>query len=399
MAPGAKARSILEVNAKEIENIALLSDENVKKALLPTSTGQYLDHFGATVGVARYPQKNAEVLAEDRAIRFYVSGGGTFGSINDSEGFVIPSGITLTVPVGLAYDADDIYADIDTPDSVYDRAAHFSISEDVSCLAEATEVWVSATALSPGAAGNISAPKMLKQHDFTGYADYIGGALAVENTKAILNGAEEESTASYRYRISKELTAAEKANYSAIVDAAMSVAGVADVVIIPWEDGAGRFNVYIKSISSFVSDRTISGVQTAMDEVQAVGTLGYARKPYEVGIEIDSTVTFKQSYETSVKAEIRDALFVSAMRYLNSLDLGQPLILDELVESLKQVDHRISTLGFNRTTFFDAVFAWYPSRLNEGGKRREKLISSALEVPLHARIIAENTIADPIRFT
>jgi uncharacterized phage protein gp47/JayE len=397
MVAGAKARALIEAHAREVDNISVLQDTNLKKAFLPTTFGQFLDHFGTTVGISRYPQRNAEALAEDRVFRFYVRGGGTFGSINNGSGFTIPAGTRLTSPASVAYETSSLYVGQDEPDNVYDRSIHFIMSEDAFLESSATEAWVSAAAGTPGAEGNLAAPKMIKTHDFLDYDDYLGKSLLIENTKPVLNGFDEESQSSYRYRISQEITAAEKANHIAIANAAMSVPGVADVIVIPWEDGAGRFNVYVKSISSFISNQTIEDVQTAISRVHAVGTIGYARRPYDIGVEIDSTLTFTSDYSNEVKAEIRGRVEVTIVQYLNAMDLGQPLVLSELVSELKNSESRIASVGFNKTTFFDGVFIWYPAKLAEGGRRRERLITESLSIPIHGRIIAENSVSDPVR--
>ena len=283
------------------------------------------------------------------------------------------------------------------PDTVFDRSIHYAVSEDTPVASSATEVFVAARALTPGAGGNLAGPRMIRSHSFIGYGDYLGKSLLAENVKPVLSGIDEESSASFRYRVSQEITASEKANHSAIVNASMSVPGVADIIIIPWEDGAGRFNVYVKSISSVVSDRTIEDVQIAIDSIHAVGTIGFARKPFEIGVEIDSTVSFKSDFEDETKSEIRRGMEIAIIQYLNSLAVGQPFIIPDLVSELKQSDGRIATVGFNKTTFFDGVFIWYPARLADGGRRRERLIAESLTVPVHARVIAETSISDPVR--
>jgi len=399
MASGSKARSLIEVHAKEVENLATLQEANLKKAFLPTTFGQSLDYFAATVGIARYTSRNAEALAEDRVFRYSVFGGGNFGSINGGVGFTIPAGTRLVAVATVHQEAADMYADIDSAETIYDRSIHYEITVDAFAGASNTEMFVSARSLTPGSLGNLSSPKMVASQNFNGYADYLNRSLVIENMKPVLNGTDEESNASLRYRISKEITSAEKANAVSITNAAKSVPGVADVVIIPWEDGVGRFNVYIKSISAFISDKTISDVQSAIDGVMAEGTIGYARKPYEIGIEINSTISFKSSYELAIKSEIRDAASLRLLRYLNSMALGQSLMLSDLVNYLKQNEDRISSVGYDATTFFDRVFVWYPARLADGGRRRERLIVDQLTIPGHARITAETSISDPIRLT
>lgn len=398
MSPGGKARSVLETHAKEMENVSIVMDGNLQKAFLPTTQGQFLEHFGATVGLSKYKRTNAEAAASDRVFRFYTKHNETFGEINGGEGFTIPAGTVITSPAGVSLEASTLYGDIDSPDSIGDRAIHYSLSSSVSCEASRKEVFFAAKALSPGRAGNLAAPNMIRSHEFKGYSEYLSNLLLVTNDRPLLNGSDDESEASYRYRISKEITAAEQANDSSIKQAALSVPGVAAVMILPWEDGPGRFNVYIKSVSANVSDKTVLDVQRAMDETIAEGCLGYARKPYEVGVEIDSTVFFRESYKTEEKNEIRASLTIAAVRYLNSLDLGQPLILSSLATFLKKVDGRVKEVGNNPTTFFDGVFLWWPARLAEGGRRREKMMVNSISVPVHTRIIAETSISSPVRF-
>jgi len=398
MTPGGTARAILEILGKEMENLSNIQDANLRKAFLPTTYGQFLDHFGATVGLAKYPQRNAEALSTDRVFKFSVRNGATFGSINAGNGFTISAGTILTSPASSSIEEASAYSDIDTPDSIGDRSVHFSTSTDVWCGPLETEVYVGAAGLTPGRDANLAIGGMVSSHNFVSYSDYIARSLLITNERPLLNGTDEETTASFRYRISKALTAAEKANNVAITNAVLAIPGVADLIILPYDDGIGRFNVYIKSISSVVSDKTVEDVQLAIDEVSAVGNKGYARKPYEVGIEIDSTLIYRQAYDADTKAQIRESLIVAAISYLNSLDLGQPLIASDLEAELRQVDNRILAVGNNRTTFFDSLFAYYPARLVEGGRRREKIISSTLVVPLHARIISETTISDPVRF-
>lgn len=398
MARGGKARSIVETVGQEVENLSNLSDLDSKRVLLPTSYGKFLDNWGVTVGKGKLSERTAEVLAEDRVIKFYPRLGGTFGSINDNTTFIIPVGTIITAPQEVAQEAANIMSGIDEADSTFDRSIHYAVTQAVVCEYTASEAWVSAKALTPGRGGNLAAPGMLRTHSFEDYDNYLIKGLAVTNTQPILNGIEIESEASYKYRISKTITEAERANHTAIRLAALGVPGVADVMIMPFEDGAGRFNVYIKSISSVVSDTTVWAVQDAIDSVESCGNIGYARRPYEVGIEIRSTVTFRENYKESVKDEIRENLRIGALSYLNSMDMGSPINIQNMASDLKMIDGRVSLLGSNKTTEFDAIYIYYPARLADNGRRREKLLQGTIEVPAHTRIIAETSIDEPVRF-
>jgi hypothetical protein len=398
MVPGAKARSLLETQAKEIENTGLLSELNTKKAVLPTTFGQFLSHWGATAGKSLYPETSAEVLAEDRAIRFFTRLGNTFGDINGGVSFTIPTGTILTAPELVQATPILTFTDIDAPDTDNDRSIHYVVTSPCLCQSDKKEAFCAARSLTPGTMGNLGSPNTLIHHGFSDYADYVGDSLLVTNTKPVLNGRSTESEASLRFRISKAIVSAETSNLTAMRQAALSVPGVADVVIIPFMDGPGRYNVYLKTISSVVSDRSVLDVQRALDIVKAVGCIGYARKPYEVGIEVLSTVTFTEILKAEIRAQILRILEANVVAYLNGLDLGQGLSFSALASELRNIDGRIKTLGSNPITVFDNVFVYYPARLANGGRRREKVIENSVAIPPHARIIAETSISDPAEF-
>jgi uncharacterized phage protein gp47/JayE len=394
---GSKARALLEVQARELENIGKLQDSNLQKAFLATTYGKFLEYFGSMVGLQKYPQRNAAVLSTDRAIRFSTRFGTTFGEINGGEGFTIPAGTLLTAPVVIPFGESRDYSDISTADSTEDRSIHYSLTSDLSCSSSAYEAFASAEALTPGSLGNLAASSLLKTHNFSNYSDYNGRTLVVTNSKPILNGTDSESEASYKYRISKKIISAQGSNNTAMILAALSVPGVADVIVIPYEDGPGRFNVYIKSITPTVPDILIQSVQDSLDKIQASGCKGYARKPFEIGIEIDSNLIYSASVTTTAKVDIRSNAIISASRYLNNLGLGQVLDLGALSDEIKAADGRVLQVGLNPTTGFDAVFAYYPARLETSGRRREKLIVPTLAVPSHARITVEQSVLSPIR--
>lgn len=399
MVSGGKARSILEVQAKELENASRLEELNQQKPFLPTTYGQFLQHLGTTVGLSQYGSFNAEALAEDQVVKFYTRLGGTFGSINDNADFTIPANTILTCPEEVAREASGAYIDIETPDTITNRSINYITSAPVYCSYTAKEAYASVKAMTPGSLGNLAAPGMLVKHNFASYSDHFSDSLLVINTKPILNGSDGEGEASFKYRVSKEHTAAERANDTALRMAALGVRGVADVVIVPFLDGPGRFNVFVKGISSIVSDRTILDVQKALDSVKATGCEGFARKPYEVGLELITTVSFRESLKAAIRDEILAQLESTATRYVNSLGIGAGLDIPTLARELSKIDSRVSSMGRNPTTLFDGVFVYYPARLAAGGRRREKLIQGTITVPPNGRLIMETSISDPVRFS
>lgn len=395
---GSKGRSVVETYAPEVQNLARLMDSHEEQCLFPTSSGRALSQWGVTSGVQRYESRNASVTAEDRIIRFSVSNGGTFGSINGGNSIVLPAGTYLTSPADVARELDAAYIGVNSPDSIRDRAIHFSLTTELVCASDKTEAWASARALTPGSDGNLTSPRMIRSHSYTDYSDYLNKSLVVTNVKPILNGSNPEGPDSYKYRISKAMTSAEKANLTALREAALKVGGVADVVIVPYEEGPGNVAIYIKGTSSIISDSTINEVQQACELVVAEGCYPIARRPYQVGIEIVSNLQYREDYKADIKAQIRQNLAVAAQLYINSLDLGPILSFDSMARSLRESDSRITAVGSNPTTKFDSVYAWFPARLASGGRRRERLIVPQFSVPMTARVVAEISLTTPVEF-
>lgn len=395
--PGSKARSIGETFAREIELMFQLEESNFEKSFLSTSYGQFLVRHAAETGVRRRPSRNAQILASDRVIRFYVENDQTFGSINNNESFTISAGSILTAPSEIAVESAAMFLGVDEPNTPEDRSIHYTVTEDVICLPNEKEAFVSAKCMVEGTQGNITTPNMLVRHLFTDYAEYQRNKLKVTNVKPILTGADKESDNSLKYRTSKIVTSAEGSNEDSIREKVLKIPGVVDYVLLPFQDGVGRYNLYIKSITSTVSDRMIEEVQTVLDTINAVGVIGFARRPMEIGLEIKTNLVYDKKYKEEEKALIRQNLIYAATTYINSLDIGQSLALPALAEELKSIDRRVSAVGSNLKTAFDNVFIHIPARLTNSGKRREKLIQPSIQALPHARIIVETNVSNAIQ--
>lgn len=395
--PGSKARSIGEVIAREIELMFQLEESNLEKSFLSSSYGQFLLRHAGAAGVRKRPSRNAETLASDRVVRFFVENNATFGSINNNESFTIPAGTILTAPSEVALESSAMFLGIDEPNSVEDRSIHYSMTQDAVCAPTEKEVFVSAKCMVEGTQGNISSPGMLIQHSYRSYSENQRNKLKITNDKPILSGVDAESDNSIKYRTSKAITSSEGSNEDAIEENILKIPGIVDYVIIPFEDGVGRFNVYLKSITSTVPDRMIEEAQNVLDDIQATGCVGYARRPMEIGIEIKSTLIYDKSYKEEEKALIRENLVYAAVTYINSLDIGQSLSIPVLAEELRSVDTRVKGVGSAITTLFDNIFLHIPARLTNTGKRRERLIQSSVDAYAHTRIIVEPSISNAIQ--
>lgn len=398
MSEGGKARAILETVAVEVKNIANISQDRFQQVFITTATGASLKEKAAEYGLQLAGETNASVLDSDRVIKFYSRLGGNFGSINNGSGFTIPSGTILTASPSVSrIDVLDTTSSQD-PNQMLSTAIHYSTSEDVYCDPSATEAWVTAEARTPGASGNLPSPNMLTQHSFVDYSGYLSQNLMVTNTGPILNGSEPETEGSLRFRTAKATTSSEAANESCIRNAGLKVPGVAELYVYPYQDGAGSFTVYLKSISSFLSDRSLADAEYSIKQKMAAGIHCAVKEPYIIGIELNSTITYDQVYSEAIKTQIRANLASAATTYINSLNLGATLDLKNLASELRSLEPRVRSLGSNNVTVFDNVYLYFPARFAPNQRRREKMTTVFLAVPLHARVIVERSISSAIRF-
>ncbi|PIZ56340.1 hypothetical protein COY23_03225, partial [bacterium (Candidatus Torokbacteria) CG_4_10_14_0_2_um_filter_35_8] len=138
--------------------------------------------------------------------------------------------------------------------------------------------------------------------------------------------------------------------------------------------------------------------QTGINRVQAVGCMGYSRRPFEIGLELESLLRFYGTPTDEEKNQARVNALVAVSRYVTSLGIGSSLFLANLASVAKSSDSLIRFVGSDSSTYFDSVYVYYPARLESTGRRREKLLSGSLIASPTSRIIIETSLANPIRF-
>ena len=379
LAPGAKARALIEIVMKELGDAYTIFNTDLLEAFIRYASGDKLDLIGELYGVSRIQATRNTVDADAKVQKFYVEDG-TFGSINNDSSFIIPAGVAIS-----------------TRESTSGQQIVYELTSAVTCNAAATEAYGSIRSMEFGTAGNIGAGTLV-EHNFSLYDDYLNNSLKTINVEGVVYAQERESDDAFRYRIINQTLASEQANSVAIRMAALSVPGVADVVLDEYSRGIGTGAVYIKAITPTVSDFLISLVQDAVDRVRAFGNLIEARAPNAVGVEMDITLNLYKPIsaqdETDLKMRVRDTLYF----YINSLDINEELALDLLVRQIQAVDGNIRSTGTIQQPI-DHLYIWRYSAAEDNRVSREAL--SGYQARNFERIVVEYTElpdrADPIR--
>ena len=310
MNAGGVARTLIEVMNTQLAEYYTTLDVNQAMGFLSTANGYFLDLMGELLNTPRLEAGYASAASVDNVQKFYVATG--------FLGDYIPA---LNIPTGTT---------VSTPDG----SILYSTSETVSFSASARSVYVPIVASAAGATKNVGRNILVS----TGLG--ITGVFTT-NEKSIVNGTDTESDNNYRYRIANATLASERANETAIRLAALSVDGVANVILKPYSMGIGSYSVLVLPVEGLATSTLVASVQTAIDAVQAYGIKGIATSPEIVPVDIEVRLVFISG--TTVESEDRIKLDVKTAieQYITNIPIGGEFILNELRQQIMDVSEKI----------------------------------------------------------
>ena len=352
-------------------------DLNIAQSFLSSAEGKYLEFIGDMMGVKKLGQQTAEVTSSERSIRFYVDTG-TFGDINGGNSITITSGTIISTGEAAS-------------------GIRYTVPYNVILSSSLSEVYVAVRAIKAGSVSNVGA-RQLKYHNFTNYSDSANDSLKVINNSEIIKGEDGETDTNYRFRISQQVVAAESANQTAIRLAVLTTPGVADVVIIPWFRGIGTFDILIKSVTPVLPIGLISAVGESVSKQTAQGCVYRVRGPVEIGFSLTGTLKLKKRLSAQEETNIINAVTANVSDYINSLDIDEDLIINEMVERVMSTSDQIKNIGAANKPF-DNMYIYRPTKL-EDNKVRNTLIGD-YNPQEDERVIVETQYAGttPILFT
>lgn len=340
---GGITRSLIEIINKNISDYYDVLDINMAMCFVSSSQGYYLDLIGGLFSLTRTPASQASSGATQQSQKFYVVSGVLFDYIPSG---VIPAGTTVSTSDGLIV---------------------YTVTSNTNFAAAATEVYVPITSVGYGNQYNV--PAGVLTSNSLGLADVF-----TTNNTAIVNGSSTESDGNFKYRIMNATLSAERANSASVKLAALSVNGVANVIVRPYARGIGSYDVIVIPTSGIANASLILSVQTAIEAVQAVGMKGTAIAPTIVPVNISVTLIFTRDATSFEQRSAKSLVKSSIERYMINIPLGGTFILNELRQQIMDVspkikDHIISCYMFreepvflgNVNIYWDEVFYPNPS--------------------------------------
>ncbi len=370
--PGSKIRTILSTVNRRLSEGYQDFDINFARAFLSGADGKWLDLIGELLGIPRLGVSVAQTTDTAQIVKFYVDSG-NFGDINNGSDINLP--------------ANTILSTLDNQ-----QGTLYKILQAATLVSSQSELFISVVAITPGESSNIGA-NSLTFHSFTNYTDSANKTLKVNNIANIFNGSDVESDTNYKFRISRSALSSEAANQTSIILAALSVPGVANVILQNRAEGIGTYRIIIKSITPSVSTNLIDNVNAALSRVTAEGVRGLVSRPLETGMTFLLTLTYKNGIGDDEKDAIDVQVRNSITDYVDNLDIGEPFILNQLVDRVLSVSSSIKDIGEPNKPI-DDMFVYRETRLNDNKIRQELLANYTPQG--NERIIIEPSISTPI---
>lgn len=328
---GSTARALLEIAAREHAAIHQRLEVMQRDSFLSTAQGTSLDRLGELLGIERTQALRA--FDTSRNVRFYIdpSLGETATAVIASRvnsttveahpdtltptGFTIKAGAQLTASTGVTYSTTD--------DAIFAGA-------DI-------EQFVGVIANGAGSSFNVASGELTRhdlqhaQPEFVSFADFI----LVDNRMPISNGVFPESDEALRFRIKHALLTVQAANPTSAVQSVLSVPGVRTAVYVPYDGGLHSFSIVIQATDPIVSDGLVRACQQVLNRVVAAGNRGLVRRPIYHGLQVKLALAYRPRAD---RLRIRQLVRRAAVNYINAIEVGDPFILNELIQRVQETD-------------------------------------------------------------
>lgn len=376
LTPGSIARTFSEAVSRNISGAYQTFDSNLIVSFLAGARGKYLDYLAEIVGISRLGTTGATVSASAKNVRFYVESG-TFGSINGGASILVPAGTLIKT-------------------STTTNAVLYRTTSIVLLPSAASEAFVAVESVIPGSKSNVGSGTLI-YHTFVSYSDYANSSLKVINDASINSAREIESDTNFKYRLANALLSQAQANATAIRIAALNVVGVADVILSTRYRGIGTSDLLIQSTQPSVSTELINAVRAAVQGVGAEGMLITVRGPQEFGIALEASFSLREYKYQDAGAALKRSVSTALVAFLDSLAIGDELVLSDLINTILNTDRNIKTVGTSYTKPLDRIYVYKPTELQDNSIREELL--SDFTPPTDGRIIVETTVSEPITLT
>lgn len=149
----------------------------------------------------------------------------------------------------------------------------------------------------------------------------------------------DETDSDYKYRMSRHVTAMQKANELCIITSLLAIEGVQDVKLVKYTHGSGSFTAFIITETTNPSDDIIEECMNVLDENAAYGIKYTVEAPDLVPVEIGIKVIMTNNEDAPI--EVLEQCKDRVKQFINSRGIGEELVFNELVETIMSTSESI----------------------------------------------------------
>jgi hypothetical protein len=335
---------------------------NLGETLIHYATGSNLDFIGEIFGVYRLGIQIASIAQGDQNFKFYVAGGGTFGSIN--------SGLPITIPAGTQISTAATGGPLFLTDTVF------------TLQAGDTQQYFSAYAAVPGSSANAAAGVFNQWAGNIPYSKSAFGSLLVTNSYGVVGGRDAETDDNYRYRIQQMLQGRNGANEAAMRFQLLQVPGIQDIVFTRL---AGTFDCYVYGIAPTPAPSLLDAVQQRINNNVAFPLTGTAIAPDLVGISLVTTLSVAASLSSVDGDRVISNAVAAAQDYIDNLGVGEQLVINAIADRIRNADSRILDVG-QPNKQIPEIFIW---RSRDDGTRYSRFLLGNYTPAVGERVVVE----------
>jgi len=318
------ARSIYLPFANELNRINNENRRSFESMQIDSATGKDLDSIAANFGISRKSATFAETFSTEKNFVFTTEK--SFGAINSGRSIIIPAG----TDIGFVGDGPSniiVYTTIETAE----------------LGAQSNFGYVSVRSKTAGAASNVD-KNTLRSHNFTNYTDSKFSTLKCINLYPILNGSNNESDESLRFRIVNAYASFVKDSEDSLFLKSLEIPGLVDARIIPNYYGIGTVGVFVFGAGQKTSNSLLEQVDRKLDQLKAPGVRYIVMPGISVFLDLDISVYIDTEANTRVKDRISQNIRTSLRKAIEGSNQLTTLSFNSLKEAILSADSDIKGL-------------------------------------------------------
>lgn len=315
------ARSMYLPFANELNRINKENRRSFESMQIDTATGKDLDAIAANFGLVRNTATFAESFSNEKNFIFTTEK--SFGVINSGNAIIIPAGTDITF-IG------------DGPSNII----MYTTTETAVLEPDSNYTYVSIRSKTAGAASNVD-KNTLRSHSFTDYTDFSSGSLKCINLYPILNGSNNESDDSLRFRIVNAYASFVKDSEDALFLRSLEIPGLVDARVIPNYYGVGTVAIFVFGAGHKTSSTLLAQVERKIDELKAPGIKYIVMPGISVLIDLDISIYVEDELDQNTRDRINQNVRSSLKRTIEGGSQITFLSFNSLKESILNSDSDI----------------------------------------------------------